>query len=86
MAGDGAHGAEGKLENGRAAASEGPAAEPAAIGPGIEADHLIKLTVGGMIPGQRFWQADAVPLVKVHESEQRWCGRRWLQGQILILA
>jgi hypothetical protein len=38
---------------------------------GIEPDHLIELTVGGLIAGQGFGKVDAVPLVEVHGWEDR---------------
>jgi hypothetical protein len=85
-AGDGAHGAEGEFEDGGTAAGEGPAAEPAAIGVGVQADHLIHLAVGGMIAGQGFGKADAVPLVEVHGSERQGCGEQWCVEVFLILA
>jgi hypothetical protein len=46
---------------------------------GIEPDHLIKLTVGGLIAGQGFGKADAVPLVEVHGWKEV-VGRKWLAG------
>jgi hypothetical protein len=54
---------------------------------GVEPDHLIELAVGGMVAGQGFWKADAVPRVEVHGwkgevgverlGKKGWAGKRW---------